>query len=65
MKSNLWVTWLEYPTPDEVEAEVISILGPPLNHMHNRDHPNWAALERARGAWRSWTPSQASSGASD
>jgi hypothetical protein len=56
MKSNLWLTWAKYPAPADIEAEVIAILGPPLNHTHNRAHPNWPSLESSRAAWRSWRP---------
>lgn len=52
MRRHLLVTWVEHPAPASVELAVISILSPPLNHRHNRDHPNWPGLDAARSSWR-------------
>jgi hypothetical protein len=49
---ELSVSWVEVAAPELVEPEVIRLLRPPLNHDHNRCHPNWAALDAARAAWR-------------
>jgi len=52
MEQNLQVTWVRHGSPHDVEASVIAILGPPLNHQLNQSHPNWPALDAARRAWR-------------
>jgi hypothetical protein len=56
MKTHLWLTWVEHPEPDRVESAVIALLAPPLNHMHNRAHPNWPRVIAARTMWRPQTP---------
>ena len=52
MSANLWVTWVVNPDAKKVESGVISLLRPPLNHVHNRNHPNWQQNDLARAAWR-------------
>lgn len=52
IRTNLFVTWVEHPAPKSVERAVILNLGPPLNHGHNRKHPNWRQLDAARTFWR-------------
>lgn len=54
MRANLFVSWALHPSPRDVEAAVIGLLSPPLNHAHNRAHPNWLELERRRSQWRAW-----------
>jgi hypothetical protein len=45
---NLRLTWVVRPAPWEVEAEVIAILGPPLNLAANAAHPFHHELSAAR-----------------
>ena len=52
MEQHLQVTWVEHESPHDVEAGVIALLAPPLNHQFNRGHPNWPSLDAARRAWR-------------
>lgn len=52
MEQHLHVTWVRHDSPHDVEAGVIALLAPPLNHQLNQGHPNWSALDAARRAWR-------------
>jgi hypothetical protein len=52
MEQQLHVTWVRHESPEDVEAAVIALLAPPLNHRLNHGHPNWPALDDARRAWR-------------
>ena len=40
---------LEYGDGNDVEAGVIALLGPPLNHQFNQSHTNWPALDMHAG----------------
>ncbi|MBN9792525.1 hypothetical protein DMP17_28615 [Pseudonocardia sp. TMWB2A] len=48
MGENLRVSWCEYPTPRDVEADVIQALDPPLN----LDHASGPATEVVKAARR-------------
>jgi hypothetical protein len=52
MEQHLHVTWVRHESPHDVEASVIVLLAPPLNHQLNQGHPNWSALDAARRTWR-------------
>ncbi|KAE8766142.1 GIY-YIG nuclease family protein [Georgenia thermotolerans] len=52
MRENLYLTWVRHPNPSDVEADVIRLLLPPLNYVHNSAHPNYSELRRRREAWR-------------
>lgn len=52
MEQHLSVTWVRHESPHDVEAGVIVLLAPPLNHQLNQGHPNWSALDAARRTWR-------------
>ena len=48
MAQNLRVAWLPHPEPWKVEAELISVLQPPLNVMANQSHSFYPVIKAAR-----------------
>jgi len=52
MRRHLCLTWGEVDEPKAVEAEIISLLRPPLNLDHNRHHPGATRLANLRSTWR-------------
>src|SRR5205814_5523738 len=48
MAENAFVTWVVHDEPWAIEPHVIAKLNLPLNLAHNRAHPFWAALTKAR-----------------
>lgn len=48
MAENAFVSWVEHPTPWEVESEVLRRLSLPLNIQHNSHHPFSAELKKRR-----------------
>jgi len=48
MENNAFVTWIEHPSPWELEADLIAKLLPPLNLQHNKNHPFNAILSAKR-----------------
>jgi len=52
MQRNAYVTWIQYPEPWEIERKVVEKLDLPLNLAHNRSHPFWRHLSKARSRRR-------------
>jgi hypothetical protein len=48
IEDNARVAWVEYPSPWEIESEVISALSPPLNLHHNRKNPFYPRMRALR-----------------
>lgn len=49
-RTNLMVQWIEVEDPwrPKLEATVIKLMQPPLNHEHNKAHPFWTKLDMTR-----------------
>jgi hypothetical protein len=52
LTSHLQVQWLAIAEPWTVEAEIVRLMRPPLNHEHNKAHPFFGELDRARKHFR-------------
>jgi hypothetical protein len=48
MAANALVSWIEHPTPWDLEPELIRELRPPLNLAENSHHPFCEQLSRVR-----------------
>jgi hypothetical protein len=60
--ANLRVSWLEVPSPGDLEAALIAELRPPLNLEHNKAHPMYAHVKASRAAFRGTVALQCSDG---
>jgi hypothetical protein len=52
LTSHLQVQWLALAEPWTIEPEVVHLMRPPLNYEHNKAHPFFSELDRARKQFR-------------
>jgi hypothetical protein len=45
---HLRVQWLQVPTPWDIERDIVHAMRPPLNRTHNRAHPFYKRVGKAR-----------------